>query len=208
MNVNALSGIAGGFIQSLISTAVGSLSSPGSATQAGGANLSSLLASSDSAPSLSPFAQLFSSLQQLQQQSPAKYQQVTQQIASNLQSASQTAQASGDSAQATQLAQLATDFKSASTNGQLPSAQDLAAAMGGRHHHHHHYDAAQSGSQSQSTSSNNANDALAQLLSAFQGNAMQSNSLDPASIIRNTLSSAGVGGLSSSSGTGSSLTSN
>jgi hypothetical protein len=179
VNVNVLSGIAGGYIQSLISTAAGSLSPSGSATQAGGAN--SLLASSESAPSLSPFAQLFSMLQQVEQQNPAQYQQVTGQIASNLQSASQIAQAAGNSAQATRLAQLATDFKTASASGQLPNAQDLGMPAGGHHRHHHRYDAAQSASP---------------------------NSLDPASIIRSALSSAGVTGASSTSSTGSSLTSN
>jgi hypothetical protein len=46
---------------------------------------------------LSPFAQMMSMLQQLQQSDPTKYQQVTQQIATNLQNAAQTAQTEGNS---------------------------------------------------------------------------------------------------------------
>jgi len=71
---------------------------------------------------LSPFGQLISLLQHLQQSDPAKYQQVTQQIATNLQAAAQTDLANGNLAGANQLNQLATDFTNASTNGQLPSA--------------------------------------------------------------------------------------
>jgi hypothetical protein len=80
---------------------------------------------------LSPFAQLVSTLQQVQQQNPAEYQQLTQQIATNLQSAAQTAQTDGNSPQANQLSQLATDFTNASGTGQLPNLQDLAQAVGG-----------------------------------------------------------------------------
>jgi hypothetical protein len=80
---------------------------------------------------LSPFAQLVSTLQQVQQQNPAEYQQLTQQIAANLQSAAQTAQTDGNSSQANQLGQLATDFSKASGSGQLPNLQDLAQAVGG-----------------------------------------------------------------------------
>jgi hypothetical protein len=80
---------------------------------------------------LSPFAQLVSTLQQVQQQNPAEYQQLTQQIAVNLQSAAQTAQTQGNSPQANQLGQLATDFTNAAGTGQLPNLQDLAQAVGG-----------------------------------------------------------------------------
>ena len=84
---------------------------------------------------LSPFAQIVSQLQQLQQSDPTKYQQVTQQIATNLQSAAQTAQADGNTTAANQLNQLSTDFSNASTSGQLPNIQDLAQATTGHHHH-------------------------------------------------------------------------
>jgi len=78
-----------------------------------------------------------SSLQQLQQTNPSEYQQITQQISTNLASAAQTAQTDGNATAATSLNQLSTDFSSASKSDQLPSVQDLAQAIGGGHHHHH-----------------------------------------------------------------------
>jgi hypothetical protein len=149
---------------------------------------------------LSPFTQLMSTLQQLQQTDPSKYQQVTQQIATNLQSAAQTAQADGNSTAANQLNQLSKDFTSASTSGQLPSIQDLAKAIGGHHHHHHAHaasadadgDASGNGSSSSTSNSSSASQSLSQLLSAFQANGTQNESLNPMSIILNTLSSAGI----------------
>jgi hypothetical protein len=143
---------------------------------------------------LSPFTQLMSTLQQLQQTDPSKYQQVTQQIATNLESAAQTAQAGGNSTAANQLNQLSKDFTSASTSGQLPSIQDLAQAIGGGHHHHHaHSASADSGGNSNSASSS-ASQALDQLLAAYQANGGQTDPLNPMSIILNTLSSAGISG--------------
>ncbi len=118
---------------------------------------------------LSPLAQTLSELQQLQQSDPAKYQQVTQQIAANLESAAQTATANGNTAAASQLSTLATDFTNASQSGQLPNVKDLAQALhAGGHHHHHH-----SGN------------------SASQTNA-QNDPLNPLNIITSTLESAGV----------------
>jgi hypothetical protein len=87
---------------------------------------------------LSPFAQLLSTLQQLQQSNPTEYKQVTQQIATNLQNAAQTATSDGNTSAANQLTQLATDFTTASQSGQLPNISDLAQAIGGGGHHHHH----------------------------------------------------------------------
>ena len=120
---------------------------------------------------LSPFAQIMSTLQQLQESNPTEYQQLTQQIAANLQNAAQTATADGNSTQATQLSQLSTDFTSASKSGQLPDVQDLAQAIGGgHHHHHHHFQAASSGASADTDSS----------------------ATNPLAIIENTLSSAGI----------------
>jgi hypothetical protein len=143
---------------------------------------------------LSRFAQLMSVLQQLQQSDPAKYQQVTEQIATNLQSAAKTAQSDGNTTLANQLNQLSTDFTNASKNGQLPNLQDLAQAIGGGHHHHHHAHAASADSDGNSNSSGNptTNPTLNQLLSAFQSNGFQGDSLNPATIILNTLSNAGI----------------
>jgi len=179
--------------------AIGSLTSylqpiVGSAIQRAGSVASSILggvtsSSSSSSPvtqadsgGLSPFAQIMSELQQLQQSNPAQYKQVTQQIATNLQSAAQTAQADGNTTAATQLNQIASDFSSASQSGQLPNMQDLAQAVGGGHHHHH-FHGAQSGSDSQG---------LNQLLSALQTTATQNEATNPTAIILNTLSSAGI----------------
>ena len=151
---------------------------------------------------LSPFAQVMSELQQLQQSNPTQYQQVTQQIATNLTAAAKTATTAGNTAAASQLTQLATDFTSASTSGQLPSISDLAQALSGHHHH-----GGQSGATSDSTSSTSGSSSgasststsqtLSQLLAAFQSTATQDSALDPMSIILNTLSSAGIGGSAS-----------
>lgn len=137
---------------------------------------------------LSPFADLLSTLQQLQQSNPSQYQQVTQQIATNLQTAAQTAASQGDTAAANQLTQLSKDFSQASQNNQLPNVQDLARVLGGHHHHHHHLHEPQGSSDASSNSTKN------QLLSLFQSSAAQSNALDPASIIEDTLASAGITG--------------
>lgn len=132
-----------------------------------------------------------STLQQIQQSDPAKYQQVTAQIATNLQNAAQTAQSEGNTTAANQLNQLSTDFTNASKSGQFPNIQDLAQAVGGHHGHHHHHAQPASGdadtNSSTSTSTNSAG--LNQLLSAFQTN---NEALNPMLIIQNTLSSAGI----------------
>jgi hypothetical protein len=127
---------------------------------------------------LSSFAQLISTLQQLQQSNPAQYQQVTQQIAANLQTAAQSAQAGGNTAAATQLNQLATDFTNASASDQLPNLQDLAKAVGGGGHHQHF--------------SGTASNALTQFLTSAQSGTSNS-SLNAASIIQSALASAGIG---------------
>ena len=170
-------------LQSVLST---TLQSAGLTTKT---SSSSLQLPSDSSQ-LSPFVQLMNTLQQLQQSDPTKYQQVTQQIATNLQAAAQTAQSSGNTTAATQLNQLATDFTNASKSGQLPNIQDAAQAMGGHHHHHHHHSGGTSGSSS-------SNSTLDQLLAAFQTSTTQNSSLDPMSIILNTLSTSGIGTSSS-----------
>ena len=129
-------------------------------------------------------------LQQLQQTDPDKYKLVTQQIAANLQNASQTAQANGNTTAATQLSQLAADFTSASTSGQLPNIQALAKALAAGHRHHHH--AAASDTTSTDASCSSSSQTLSQIISAFQTGTSQNDALDPMSIIMNTLSSAGI----------------
>lgn len=195
-----------GFSSSILQSVLGAASQGiGGASQAAGsvAGTSSAARFSDN-QQLSPFAQLVSSLQQLQQSDPAKYKQVTQQIATNLQGAAQTAQSQGNTTAANQLTQLASDFTSASQTGQLPSIQDLAkiaggSAVGGHHGHHHHAHAASSDSDgdgdsssaspgSASGTSQNTNPLLANLQTAGTQNA----ALDPAAIILATLSNAGI----------------
>jgi hypothetical protein len=165
------------YLQSVLST---SLQGAGLTTKT---DASSLQLPSDNSQ-LSPFVQVMNTLQQLQQSDPTQYQQVTQQIATNLQAAAQSAQSAGNTTAATQLNQLATDFTNASTSGQLPSLQDLA--MGGHHHHHHH------SSSTSSASSSSASSTTDQILAAFGTSATQNDSLDPTSIILNTLSSSGI----------------
>ena len=162
------------YLQSLLSTA---LQNTGAATKTTGSSGASSLALQADGQQLSPFAQLMSTLQQLQQSDPAKYQQVTAQIATNLQSAAQTAQANGNSTQASMLNQLATDFTSASKNDQLPNIQDLAQSLGAQHHHHHRSHHAPASSDS----------------TANQATQTQNDALNPMTIILNTLSSDGVG---------------
>jgi hypothetical protein len=189
-----------------------SLSSPllqsvlGTALQSVGLTNNTTASSASTQPDnsqLSPFAQLMSTLQQLQQSNPTEYAQVTQQISTNLQSAAQTATASGNTAAASQLNQLATDFSNASTSGQLPNMQDVAKAMsGGGGHHHHHASSSgdSSSSNSSSSSSSSASQTMSQLLSAFQSSTSQSASsasTDPMSIIMSTLSNAGITSASS-----------
>jgi hypothetical protein len=197
-------------LQSVLTSALQSvgLTSNTTPTSTSSLGASSAAGQSDSSQ-LSPFAQLMNTLQQLQQSNPAKFSQVTQQIATNLQGAAQTATSSGDTGAANQLNQLATDFSNASSSGQLPNVADLAKAMGGGHHHHHTSSssdssstgdsastAATSGSSSSSgssnSSSNSASQALSELFSTFQSSSAQSASTDPMSIIMSTLSNAGV----------------
>ncbi|HLH15595.1 MAG TPA: hypothetical protein VKX45_00170 [Bryobacteraceae bacterium] len=165
----------------------------GAALQGAGLNVysasSTATASQPDGQQLSPFARLMSTLQQLQQADPSKYQQVTAQIAANLQNAAQTAQANGNAEAAGELTQLATDFRNASQNNELPNMQDLAQAIGGQHHHGHHaHVAAADADDSTSTSQ-----PLSQLLAAFQANSAQSGASDPLDIITSTLASAGLG---------------
>jgi len=158
---------------------------------------------------LSPLARVLSTLQQLQQTDPTKYQQVTAQIATNLQDAAQTAQASGNTSAASQLSQLSTDFSTASKTGQLPNIQDLAQAIGGTHHGHHHGhhshaadndgDSSSSASSSTSTTASTTGTTASGTSTTTGSSASQasSQSFDPAAIILNTLTSAGVTGSTS-----------
>ena len=209
MNINPLSGTNSTYLQSLLTSA---LSSANSTSGSAGTSSGVSLGNSQDTNQLSPFAQLLSTLQQLQQSNPTEYQQVTGQIATNLQSAAKTATADGNTAAATQLNQLAADFTTASQSGQLPNVQDLSQAVSGGHHHHvprmHAtpivvsrlpVDPTSSSSSSDSTagtssssSSNSTTGLHAQFLSNFGGLLSQDNALNPMAIIMNTLSTAGI----------------
>ena len=204
-----IASLSSGYLQSVLNSVLQSSGLTGTTKKSQGSSALSSGLQPDNTQ-LSPYAQITTELQQLQQSDPAKYQQVTQQIATNLQSAAQTAQASGNTTAATQLNQLATDFTNASQSGQLPNIQDLAQAVGGHHHHHHHAQAAASDSDTSSSatssttdSSTTASQLTSELLSAMQANGAQSGSLNPVNIILDTLSQAGVTAQSQTTATGS-----
>jgi hypothetical protein len=191
-SIGSLNNLSSSYLQQLLSAAQNTSSAGKTPSSTG----TSPVAAESEDGQLSPFAQLMSTLQQLEQSNPTEYQQVTQQIATNLQTAAQTATTDGNSQQASQLSQLATDFTTASQSGQLPNIQDLAQAIGGSGHHHHHSHAASSAADSDSTSSSSSSSTsqtLSQQLAAFQANSSLNESLNPISIIMNTLSGAGIG---------------
>jgi hypothetical protein len=204
MSIGAITNLTTNYLQSILGPA---LQGTGLTANTSSTSVNQSGQQSDSGQ-LSPFAQLLSTLQQLQQANPTQYQQVTQQIGTNLQNAAQTATSDGYTSAATQLNQLATDFTNASQSGQLPNIQDLAQAAdggGGHHHHHGHHSFSSSASgdssssdsltsAASSTSSSSSTNPLDQLFAAFQSNATQNESLNPMSIIMNTLSSANITG--------------
>jgi hypothetical protein len=177
-------------------------SSSTNGTSTSTSQVDALGASTQDSNQMSPFAQMLSTLQQLQQSNPTQYAQLTQQISTNLTAAANTAQSEGNTTAANQLNQIATDFSNASTSGQLPNVQDLAQAMTGHHHHHHHGGFSATNSSSSSTSPTNSasstsgstatNESLAQLFSSFGSGSVANEALNPMSIISSTLASAGV----------------
>jgi len=217
--VGTVSSLSSSYLQSILSTALQNTSSTSSNTGSS-SSVDQLFSQSQDSSQLSPFAQLMSTLQQLQQSDPSKYQDVTSQIATNLQDAAKTATSDGHTSLANQLNTLATDFTNASQNGTLPNIQDLARAVEGGHHHMHGHhggpppgpppDADSSSTTSSSSSSSSsttstagstaasATDLLKQLLASFEAPQSQSSALNPMSIITNTLENAGITGTSSS----------
>ena len=134
---------------------------------------------------LSPFTQVLSSLQHLQQSDPAKYKDVAQKIATNLQSAGQTAESNGDSASANLFNQLAGGFASASKTGDLPNIRDLAQAIKGHHRPHHRPDLSADRAQ---PPQNDPRD----LLAAFKNNYDTPDAANPLAVIQQTLYDAGI----------------
>jgi hypothetical protein len=188
MSIGSLNPLSSSYVQSALTSAVqnAGLTANQTKNSLSGIDASSSVSMQPDNSRLSPFAQLMSTLQQLQQTDPTRYKEVTGQIATNLQSAAQTAQSDGNTTAATQLNQLAGDFTNASKSGGLPNIQDLAKAVGG-HHHHHHAHAASADKDSTSSASSTSS-----LLAAFQTNGSPNGALDPMSIISSTLSSAGI----------------
>ena len=199
MSFGSINPLSNSYIQSALTSAIqgSGLTTNRTGNNAGGVDALAPAAQRLDDSRLSPFAQLMSTLQQLQQSDPSKYHQVTQQISTNLQSAAQAAQSDGNATAAAQLNQLSADFTSASKSDQLPSIPDLAKAVGGHHDHHHHAatgsgTAADAESSSGSASSSSPSASVSQLLAAFQSNGTPGDPLNPMNIILGTLSSAGI----------------
>lgn len=194
-SMGSINTLSSSYLQSILGTA---LQAAGLTNTIGNSQSTASLASAPLQPDnsqLSPFADIMSTLQQLQQTNPSQYQQITQQLSANLLTATQTAQTDGNTTAAAQLNQLSTDFSSASKSGQLPNILDLAQAIGGGHHHHpFHAGSSGSDNNSMSSSSSSASQTLSQFMSAVQSNGTQTDALDPMAIILNTLSTAGISG--------------
>lgn len=176
-SMGSISGISSSLLQSSLFQSTGATGN----VSVGGTSQTSSLSDSNQ---LSPLARLLGDLQALQQTDPAKYKDVTSQIAAKLKSAADADTASGNTSGASQLNQLASDFNTASSTGQLPNIQDLAKAAGGGHHHHHGH-----GGPPPASQDNSADSAANQLLTAYQSSPTQSASANPLSIILNTLQS-------------------
>ena len=204
MSISSINNFSNNNLASELSSA---LQGTGLTITTSGNSASSVGGQASDSSQLSPFAQLLSTLQQLQQSNPTQYATVMQQISTNLQTAAQTATKDGNTSAASELTQLSTDFANASKTGQLPNIQDLAQALGGGGHHHHHFHADSSSTSSSSASGSSSSNstsgtdntgsstsqALEQLLSAFQAsNNSQNSALNPMAIIMNALSSAGI----------------
>jgi hypothetical protein len=130
MELNSIAALYGGYVDSLLNKSSQNGGAPVTGTNgSGGFSASSQRADSSQ---LSPLAQIFNTLQHLQETNPTYYQQVTQKIAANLQAAAQTAESSGHADAASQLNQLAIDFANASMSGELPDVQALANVIGYR----------------------------------------------------------------------------
>jgi hypothetical protein len=128
MHLNPLAEQYAGYTDSLLNNSV-QADLLKSTTTNGSSGFSASSHSGDSSK-LSPLAQILSTLQHLQEKDLNQYQQVTQTIANNLETAAQTADSSGQAEAAGQLSQLATDFTNASVTGELPNIQDLANTIG------------------------------------------------------------------------------
>ena len=174
MSISPTSSLSSSYLQSVLSTAL----------QGTGLKSTNSLSQTTDQTQISTLGQMMNSLSSLQKSDPTKYKEVTQQIATNLEKASQTARSQGNTTAAKQLSALASDFTDASKSGQLPNLQKLTQAAGGHSRHHGAH----------RSHDNDADDKTSQLFSALQQqtNDSQNESLSPISIIQNTLNNAGV----------------
>jgi hypothetical protein len=145
---------------------------------------------------LSPFVE-FHALHQLLQTDPARYQQVTQQIATNLRSGAEVLQGNGDTTSANRLNQLAADFGLASRLGEFPSIEGLSQAVAGEHgddliSQSTSAEGNSTSSESPSDSKNNVNWLSTQYLATVPEDGTQGDSQTLQGIILSTLSSAGI----------------
>jgi hypothetical protein len=143
-------------------------SNASSASSASAATSTSANPASDTA-SISGPGQLLSSLLQLQQSNPAQFQQVTAQIANQLQTA---AQQQTSPAASNFLTQLSGQFQQASTSGSVSPLEGTTGAQGAAgaahgHHHHHHGGGYDSSGQATSSSSDASSSPLQQLFSTI-----------------------------------------
>ena len=183
-----------GGLQSIVGTALQSIGLTHRKAAGSPANSSSSSAAQQpDGGQLSPFAQMMLTLQQLQQSSPTGYEKATQQIAVNLRTAAQAAQAGGNQSAATQLSQLATNFSNASQTGQLPNLQGLAQGVFGQHLHSLTAATDSNGNSGSSSGITPANQALAQLFSSLQTSGSASGALNPLTIIDQALSGVKIG---------------
>ena len=122
-------------LESILSIALQSLTAHKTSGLSSIGELASIAQTPDSTE-LSPLSQLMSALEQVQQTDPAHYPQLTQQVATSLQSSAETAQTDGNTTAASELKQLADGLTHPSKTGQLPTLHDLAQAIDVHHHPH------------------------------------------------------------------------
>jgi len=121
MNVSSISDLARQHMLSILGYSSTGQTSTG--------NLSIGSSAGSTSTTVSPFAQMLTELQQMEQANPSQYAQVSQQISTNLAAASSSALTRGNTKLATSLSTLSKDFASASQSGQLPSITDLMSTM-------------------------------------------------------------------------------
>ena len=130
MNINGISNDSGSAISSLLALKNNNPSAVSADTSSTSAASSAAASSTVSKP-----GELMAKLNQLLQQDPAKFKQVTQQISDELKS--QAGSASGPQAQF--LTKLSDNFAQAATSGSLASLQPPTgehSGAAGAHHHH------------------------------------------------------------------------